>query len=123
VGRNLEREVLPVCREESLGVIPWGPLGGGFLSGKYRRGEEPPEDSRIAEVPDEFEESWTRRNVERNWRTLEVVGEVSEETGKSYAQISLNWLLRQEGVNAPVIGARRPGVARGQPWCHRLEAR
>jgi aryl-alcohol dehydrogenase-like predicted oxidoreductase len=107
VERNVEREVLPACREEGVGVIPWGPLGGGFLSGKYRRGEEPPEDSRIAEVPDEFEESWTKRNVERNWRTLEVVGEISEETGKSYAQIALNWLLRQEGVTAPIIGARR----------------
>jgi aryl-alcohol dehydrogenase-like predicted oxidoreductase len=108
VERNIEREVLPVCREEGVGVIPWGPLGGGFLSGKYRRGEEPPEDSRIAEVPDEFEESWTRRNVARNWRTLDVVGEISEETGKSYAQISLNWLLCQEGITAPIIGARRP---------------
>jgi aryl-alcohol dehydrogenase-like predicted oxidoreductase len=46
--RNIEREVLSACREEGVGVIPWGPLGGGFLSGKYRRGEEPPEDSRIA---------------------------------------------------------------------------
>jgi aryl-alcohol dehydrogenase-like predicted oxidoreductase len=107
VERNVEREVLPACREEGVGVIPWGPLGGGFLSGKYRRGEEPPEDSRIAGVPDEFEEAWVRRDVERNWRTLEVVGGISEETGKSYAQISLNWLLRQEGVTAPIIGARR----------------
>src|SRR5215203_7392434 len=107
VERNIEREILPVCVEEGLGVIPWSPLGGGFLSGKYRRGEEPPEDSRIAGAPDEFEEAWTKRSVERNWRTLDVVGEISEETGKSYAQISLNWLLRQEGVTAPIIGARR----------------
>jgi aryl-alcohol dehydrogenase-like predicted oxidoreductase len=54
-----------------------------------------------------MEEHWDRRATERNWRTLDVVGEVSEETGKSYAQISLNWLLRQEGVTAPIIGARR----------------
>jgi aryl-alcohol dehydrogenase-like predicted oxidoreductase len=108
VERNIEVEVLPACREEGVGVIPWGPLGGGFLSGKYRRGQEPPEGSRIAGVPDEFEEAWHKRNVERNWRTLDVVGEISAETGKSYAQISLNWLLRQEGVVAPIIGARRP---------------
>jgi aryl-alcohol dehydrogenase-like predicted oxidoreductase len=55
VERNIERGVLPACREEGLGIIPWGPLGGGFLSGKYQRGEEPPENARIAEVPDEFE--------------------------------------------------------------------
>jgi len=70
VERNIEREVLPACREEGVGVIPWGPLGGGFLSGKYRRGEEPPEDSRIAGAPDEFEEAWTKRSVERNWQVL-----------------------------------------------------
>jgi aryl-alcohol dehydrogenase-like predicted oxidoreductase len=85
VERNIERELLPACREEGLGVIPWGPLGGGFLSGKYRRDEAPPEDSRIAGVPDEFEEAWHKRNVVRNWRTLDVVGEISSETGKSYA--------------------------------------
>ena len=107
VERNIEREVLPVCREEGLGVIPWSPLGGGFLSGKYRRGEEPPGGSRIAEATDDMEEAWARRATERNWRTLDVVDEISQETGKSYAQISLNWLLRQGDVTAPIIGARR----------------
>jgi aryl-alcohol dehydrogenase-like predicted oxidoreductase len=107
VERNIEREILPVCREEGLGVIPWSPLGGGFLSGKYRRGEEPVQGSRIAEAVESMEEHWDRRATERNWRTLDVVGEISEETGKSYAQVSLNWLLRQEGVTAPIIGARR----------------
>jgi len=107
VERNIEREILPVCQEEGLAVIPWSPLGGGFLSGKYRRGEEPPEDSRIAEAVESMEEHWNRRATERNWRTLDAVSEISEETGKSYAQISLNWLLRQEGVTAPIIGAKR----------------
>jgi aryl-alcohol dehydrogenase-like predicted oxidoreductase len=107
VERNIEREILPVCREEGLGVIPWSPLGGGFLSGKYRRGEKPPQGSRIEEAVESMEEHWDRRATERNWRTLDVIGEISEQTGKSYAQISLNWLLRQEGVTAPIIGARR----------------
>ena len=104
--RNIEREILPVCVEEGLGVIPWSPLGGGFLSGKYRRDEQPPEDSRIAGAVESMEEHWERRATERNWAALDVVGRISEETGKSYAQISLNWLLRQEGVTAPIIGAR-----------------
>jgi aryl-alcohol dehydrogenase-like predicted oxidoreductase len=107
VERNIEREVLPVCREEGLGVIPWSPLGGGFISGKYRQGEEPPRDSRIAEAVESMEEYWNRRATERNWRTLDVVGEISSESGKSYAQISLNWLLRQDIVTAPIVGARR----------------
>ena len=106
VERNIEREILPVCREEGIGVIPWSPLGGGFLSGKYRRGERPPQGSRIAEAVESMEEHWDRRATERNWDTIEVVGEISEETGKSYAQISLNWLLRREDVTAPIIGAR-----------------
>jgi aryl-alcohol dehydrogenase-like predicted oxidoreductase len=106
VERNVEYEILPACEEEGLGVIPWSPLGGGFLSGKYRRGEEPPQGSRISEAVESMEEYWDRRATERNWRALDVVGRISEETGKSYAQISLNWLLRQEGVTAPIIGAR-----------------
>ena len=106
VERNIEREVLPVCVEEGLGVIPWSPLGGGFLSGKYKRGEKPPQGSRISEAVESMEEYWDRRATERNWATLDVVGRISEEMGKSYAQISLNWLLRQQGVTAPIIGAR-----------------
>jgi len=106
VERNIEREVLPVCVEEGLGVIPWSPLGGGFLSGKYRRDEEPPEGSRIADAEEWQDEYWYRRATERNWATLDVVGRISDKTGKSYAQISLNWLLRQSGVTAPIIGAR-----------------
>ena len=94
VERNIEREVLPVCVEEGLGVIPWSPLGGGFLSGKYRRGEDPPEDSRIAGAVESMEEYWDRRATERDWAALDVVGRISDETGKSYAQISLNWLLQ-----------------------------
>jgi len=106
VERNIEREILPVCLEEGLGVIPWSPLGGGFLSGKYRRGEEPPRGSRISEAVESMEEYWDRRATERNWAVLDVVGEISEATGKSYAQVSLNWLLRQPVVTAPIVGAR-----------------
>ena len=106
VERGIEDEVLPACISEGLGVIPWGPLGGGFLSGKYCRGERPPEGSRIAEATESMDEYWEKRAIERNWQVLDAVGAVSEETGKSYAQIALNWLLRQPGVTAPIIGAR-----------------
>src|SRR5215212_9021731 len=106
VERNIEREILPICLEEGLGVIPWSPLGGGFLSGKYRRDEEPPEGSRISEAVESMEEYWDRRATERNWAALDVVGRISEETGKSYAQISLNWLLGQPAVTAPILGVR-----------------
>ena len=75
VERNIEREVLPVCVEEGLGVIPWSPLGGGFLSGKYRRDEEPPEGSRIAGAEEWQDEYWDRRATERNWATLRCCGQ------------------------------------------------
>ena len=107
VERGIEDEVLPACVSEGLGIMPWGPLGGGFLSGKYRRGERPPEDSRIAGAPEELEEAWHKRATERNWAVIDAVGEVAEETGRSYAQIALNWLLGQPGVVSPIIGARR----------------
>ena len=106
VERNVEYEILPACEEEGLGVIPWSPLGGGFLSGKYRRDERPPEDSRIAEAEESMEEYWDRRATERNWAAIDVVGDIVEATGKSYAQVSLNWLLRQPAVTAPIIGVR-----------------
>jgi aryl-alcohol dehydrogenase-like predicted oxidoreductase len=106
VERNIEREIMPVCLEEGLGVIPWSPLGGGFLSGKYRRGEEPPRGSRISEAVESMEEYWDRRATERNWRVLDVVGRISEVTGKSYAQVALNWLLEQPVVTAPILGVR-----------------
>lgn len=109
VEREVEREILPACIEEGVGVMPWGPLGGGFLSGKYSPGQQPPEGSRIAGAADDLEESWQRRSIERNWRTLDIVAEVSEETGKSFPQIALNWLLRQPGVVSPILGARRTG--------------
>ena len=70
-------------------------------------GEKPSEDSRIASDAPAMEEAWARLATERNWRTLEVIDEISQETGESYAQISLNWLLRQGDVTAPIIGERR----------------
>src|ERR671921_2319948 len=106
VERNIEREILPICLEEGLGVIPWSPLGGGLLSGKYRRDKELPEGSRISEAVESLEEHWDRRATERNWATLDVVGRISEQTGRSYAQISLNWLIRQKASTALIIGAR-----------------
>src|SRR5438105_5358172 len=106
VERHIEYEILPLCQEEHIGVIPWGPLGGGFLSGKYRKGQQPPEGSRIPGTPEQNEESWEHRATDYNWEIIETVGEIAQETGKSYAQIALNWLLRQPAVVAPLLGAR-----------------
>jgi len=106
VVRDIEREILPLCREEGLGVAVWGPLGGGFLSGKYRRGEKPPEGTRIAGAKEDWEEAWSRRATEKNFRILDVVGEIASSRGKSYAQVALAWVRAQPGITSPIIGAR-----------------
>ena len=106
VERHIEYELLPLCQEEGIGIIPWSPLGGGFLSGKYKKGQQPPENTRISEAIERQEEHWSRRATERNWGVIDIVGTIAEETKKSYAQIALNWLLHQPMVAAPIIGAR-----------------
>lgn len=106
VVRDIEREILPLCRAEGLGVIAWGPLGGGFLSGKYRKGEKLPPDARIAHATEELEESWRRRATDRNFRIIDTVAEIAKARGKSCVQVALAWVRAQEGITAPIIGAR-----------------
>ena len=107
VERHIEWEVVPACLDAGLGLIPWGPLGQGWLTGKYRRGEAPPEGTRIGGATDDMEEAWTKRATERNWAIVDEVGSISEETERSHAQIALNWLLHRPGVVAPIIGATK----------------
>ncbi|GAC1651871.1 MAG: aldo/keto reductase [Ktedonobacteraceae bacterium] len=106
VERHLDYEILPLCREEDIAILPWSPLGGGFLSGKYKQGEQPPEGTRIAQAAERLEEHWQRRATEQNWHVIDVIDTIAKETGKSYAQIALNWLLRTPGITAPIVGAR-----------------
>jgi aryl-alcohol dehydrogenase-like predicted oxidoreductase len=107
VERHIEWEVVPACLEEGLGIIPWGPLGQGWLTGKYKKGEAPPEGTRIGGATDDMEEAWSKRATERNWAIVDELGSIAEETGKSYAQIALNWLLHKPGVTSPIIGATK----------------
>lgn len=103
--RSPEWELLPLCREEGVGVICWSPLAGGWLTGKYRRGEPPPPDSRAGRR-DRWEDLPEQRESELTWRIVDALLEVSKALGKTPAQVALNWLLQQPGVTAPIIGAR-----------------
>jgi len=105
VERNIEHEISELSLHEGLGLTPWGPLGGGFLSGKYRPGERPQE-GRLAMMPDETEESWLRRSKERNWSILQVVEDVARSHQATHSQVALAWLLRQPAVCSVIIGAR-----------------
>jgi aryl-alcohol dehydrogenase-like predicted oxidoreductase len=106
VERSAELDLLPFCRAAGLGVIPWGPLGAGFLSGRYRRGEEPPAGSRIADAGDEIEEAAHRRAIERNFRVVDAAEQIARERDATVPQIAIAWLLGVDGVTAPIVGPR-----------------
>jgi aryl-alcohol dehydrogenase-like predicted oxidoreductase len=106
-ARDAEREILPMCRELGLGVTPWAPLAGGALTGKYTHEDLELERREIGE--DTLFGNNEQRVVNLTERKLEIadrVKEVAKETGRSPAQVALNWLLAQPGVASLVIGAR-----------------
>jgi aryl-alcohol dehydrogenase-like predicted oxidoreductase len=108
LDRSTEWELMPVCLNEGVGVIPWSPLRGGWLSGKYHRGmTEPPKDTRV-EAAEKYgwSESWSAYDNEHTWSVLDTLFSVAEEAGKTPAQVALNWLLNRPGVTAPIIGVR-----------------
>jgi aryl-alcohol dehydrogenase-like predicted oxidoreductase len=106
VERSAELDLLPFARAAGLGVLPWGPLGAGFLTGKYRRGEPVPEGSRMAGAGDDWEEAEQRRAIERNFQVVDAAAEIAEAHGATIPQVALAWLLGVEGVTAPIIGPR-----------------
>ncbi len=106
VERSIEAEILPFCRAAGLGVIPWGPLGAGFLTGRYSRDEPPPAGSRMAEASDDLEEAPARRAIERNFRAVDEAQAIAEAKGASVSQVALAWLLATEGVTSPIVGPR-----------------
>jgi len=108
LDRSLEWELVPVCRQEGLGIIPWSPLRGGWLSGKYRRDmAAPPAGTRIEKAEKEgWSENWTTYNTERTWRIIDELLAVSAELGKEPSQVALRWLIQRPGVTAPIVGVR-----------------
>lgn len=103
--RDIEYEYLDLFASEGVGIVPWGPLGGGFLSGKYQRAQRPTE-GRISTSPAHDEENWQRRNTDRNWDIIDAVGKIAEARGATYPQIALAWLRAQPNVSSVIIGAR-----------------
>lgn len=101
ISRDIEREIMPACIAEGVGVIPWSPLGGGFLTGKYRSGQRPPEDGRLTK-----QDLWGRLANERNYQTLEAVEQIAKERGRPISQVALAWVNQQRGVSSVIYGAR-----------------
>jgi aryl-alcohol dehydrogenase-like predicted oxidoreductase len=108
LDRTIEWEIVPVCLNEGLGIIPWSPLRGGWLTGKYHRDmEDPPEGTRLDDAYKKgWGERWRAYGTEQTWAILDELADVASETGKEIAQVALRWLLQRPGVTAPIIGAR-----------------
>jgi len=103
VDRHEEANLLPVCAGEGIGVIPWSPLAGGFLTGKYERDEDPEEGLRA-----EGDQYTRNRFTEENWAVLDEIRALAAEKEATPAQVSLAWLLAKDVVDAPIVG---PGSA------------
>jgi aryl-alcohol dehydrogenase-like predicted oxidoreductase len=108
LDREAEWELIEVSRAEGLGVIPWSPLRGGWLSGKYTREMDgAPAGTRVKDAETNgWTETWDNYDTERTWRVLDEVRAVADESGRHPAQVALNWLLQRPGVTAPIFGAR-----------------
>lgn len=104
--RDIEVEIVGVCQRHGIGIIPWSPLGGGMLTGKYKAGEEPKEGTRFA-APGPFQRVWrTRALNERNHAIVEIVTEEAARLGISTIALALAWNLDRPGVVAPIIGPK-----------------
>lgn len=105
--REIESEIVPAALDAGVGLLPWSPLGGGWLSGKYQRDTEPTGATRLGEDPARGMEAWTPRNEqERTWRIIDAVAEIATEVDATSAQVSLAWLERQPAVTSVILGAR-----------------
>jgi aryl-alcohol dehydrogenase-like predicted oxidoreductase len=106
LAREIEWELVPLCLDEGVGMLPWSPLGGGWLTGKYRRDERPSGPTRLGEDPGRGLESWDRRNRERTWAVVDAVQAVAAERGCSAAQVALRWVTDRPGVSSTILGVR-----------------
>jgi aryl-alcohol dehydrogenase-like predicted oxidoreductase len=106
LAREIEWEIVPAVLDAGLGLLPWSPLGGGWLSGKYRRDQRPTGDTRLGENPDRGMEAYDRRGTERAWNVIDAVQKVAEDRGVSMAEVALAWVTDRPAVTSTILGAR-----------------
>lgn len=105
--RDIEHEVVPASLDAGIGLLPWSPLAGGWLSGKYERDVPPTGATRLGENPQRGMEAWQARNDDdRTWRVLDAVHAVAQAHDSSASQVSLAWLAAQPAVTSVILGAR-----------------
>ena len=107
LAREIEWEVLPAAIDAGLGLLPWSPLGGGWLSGKYQRDQRPVGASRLGEDPTRGMEAYDKRNEDPlTWDIVDAVQTVADERGVSMAQVALAWVTDRPAVTSTILGAR-----------------
>ncbi len=104
VKRDIEYEFFDLLESEGIGLLPWGPLGGGFLTGKY--GKNGANSGRISTTPKDYEESWDRRNTTRNWDILNQVKKIAIKHKATPTQVAIAWILSKSVVSSVVLGTR-----------------
>src|SRR3954469_2134428 len=105
--REIEWEIVPACESTGLGLLPWSPLGGGWLTGKYAKQERPTGETRLGENPERGVEAYDRRSaVQRTWDVIDAVESVAASRGVSMAQVALAWLVDRPMVTSVILGAR-----------------
>jgi len=101
ISRDLEREHVPLCRAHGLGILPWSPLGGGFLTGKFQRGQSAPGDARLG-----LKDRFGHYDSEQNWRIIDTLTAIAGEVSSTPAAVALAWLLAKPQVSSVIFGAR-----------------
>lgn len=105
--RDIEHEIVPAALDAGIGLLPWSPLAGGWLSGKYTRDQAPTGATRLGENPTRGMEAWEQRNADpRTWDVIDTVSRVAQEIGGSASQVALAWLIAQPAVTSAILGAR-----------------
>jgi aryl-alcohol dehydrogenase (NADP+) len=104
--RETEYEIVPASLDAGLGLLPWSPLGGGWLTGKYRRDQRPTGATRLGDDPERGMEAWDRRGTARTWDVIDAVQGVAEARGLSMAEVALAWVTDRPGVTSTILGAR-----------------
>ncbi len=98
---------MPACQESGLGLLPWSPLGGGWLTGKYTRDQRPTGSTRLGEDPGRGVEAYDKRSASaRTWAVVETLQSVAEARGVPMGRVALAWLHDRPAVSSVILGAR-----------------
>jgi aryl-alcohol dehydrogenase-like predicted oxidoreductase len=107
--REIEWEIVPAAQDAGMGLLPWSPLGGGWLSGKYQRDARPSGATRLGDDPNRGMEAWDRRGTHRTWEVIETVSQIAAERGVSMAEVAIAWVTVRPAVTSTILGARTTG--------------